>query len=131
MRSLNGTLQTFKELYNVDEDFIKLLRDYKTQNYKKKITGASSGLLSYCDIGYEIFQVKVPLRGRPAELSRLLVQGTPEQTVVELAENSRVILVSATVNVPSLKNFNLNFLSNRFGDYFDNFAMQDKKDFEA
>lgn len=131
MRSLNGTLQTFKELYNVDEDFIKLLRDYKTQNYKKKITEASSGLLSYCDIGYEIFQVKVPLGGRPAELSRLLVQGTPEQTVVELAENSRVILVSATVNVPSLKNFNLNFLSNRFGDYFDNFTMEDKKDFEA
>jgi hypothetical protein len=131
MRSSNGTLQTFKELYNVDEDFIKLLHDYKTQNYKKKITGASSGLLSYCDIGYEIFRVKVPLGGRPAELSRLLVQGTPEQTVVELAENSRVVLVSATANVPSLKNFNLDFLSNRFGDYFDNFTMEDKKDFEA
>ena len=131
MRSLNGTLQTFKELYNVDEDFIKLLHDYKTQNYKKKITGANSGLLSYCDIGYEIFKVKVPLGGRPAELSRLLVQGTPEQTVVELAENSRVVLVSATANVPSLKNFNLDFLSNRFGDYFDNFTMEDKKDFEA
>lgn len=131
MRSLNGTLQTFKELYNVDEDFIKLLHDYKTQNYKKKITGASSGLLSYCDIGYEIFQVKVPLGGRPAELSRFLVRGTPEQTVVELAENSRVVLVSATANVPSLKNFNLDFLSNRFGDYFDNFTMEDKKDFEA
>ena len=130
MRSLNGTLQTFKELYNVDEDFIKLLRDYKTQNYKKKITGANSGLLSYCDIGYEIFQIKVPLGGRPAELSRLLVQGTPEQTIVELAENSRVILVSATVNVPSLKNFNLDFLSNRFGHYFDDFTMDDKKEFE-
>ena len=130
MRSLNGTLQTFKELYNVDEDFIKLLHDYKTQNYKKKITGANSGLLSYCDIGYEIFKIKVPLGGRPAELSRLLVQGTPEQTIVELAEKSRVILVSATVNVPSLKNFNLDFLSNRFGHYFDDFTMDDKKEFE-
>lgn len=131
IRSLNGTLQTFKELYNVDEDFIKLLHDYKTMNYKRKITGASSGLLGYCDIGYEVFRVKVPLGGRPAELSRLLVQGTPEQTIIELAEKSRIALVSATANVPSLRNFNLDFLSNRFGSYFDDFTMEDKKDYEA
>jgi hypothetical protein len=106
-KSSEQNSRTLCDLYQIStelESVVQQLRDSWTSKMKDI---SESG---FYEKGFELFHIEAPNDATPAKIKRYKLATTPEKIFLDLAKKHPILFLSATCNVPTIKNFDLNYL---------------------